>query len=545
MHFRLLSGLLLILVFNAACEAAEVAEGATTAVLSGGGLTVIDWIIVACYASGTIGLGWYFSRRQASTSEYFVGSGAMNPILIGVSLFATLLSTISYLSMPGESLGKGPVFMTGLVALPFVFLVVSYGLLPVYKRNRVTSAYELLEAKLGLSVRLLGATMFLFLRLFWMALMIYLTSIALANMIGVDEKWSPLIAAVTGAIAVIYTSLGGLRAVVITDLLQTLLLYGGALTVIGIITWKMGGFVWFPTEWHPQWDRQPIFPTSPSTRITAFGVVLANLVWSTCTLGGDQTSVQRFMSVKDLGAARWALAMQLTVSAIVGLTLGLVGVALLGYFTAHPELLGPDMDLKANADKMFPFFIARHLPPVVSGLVVSAMLAAAMSSIDSGVNSITAVVMTDYLDRFGRTPKSERQQVIMSRCLALGIGLFVVVASTQIGNVPGNFTAMTKKVSELLTTPIFALFVFALFIPFASSRGVWIGAVCGVTTAVLIAFSGPLFGTVLDEHGVEIDPISFQWIGPVALAVNLITGCIGSLIFPRKPTAEVAASNIA
>lgn len=517
------------------CSAAETG---TNPEVARAGLAVIDWIIIAIYGCGTIGLGWYYSRKQQSTQEYFVGSGSMNPVLVGVSLFATLLSTISYLSMPGEALGKGPVNMMAMFALPVVFAIVGFGLLPVYMKQRVTSAYELLEERLGLSIRLLGAAMFVILRLIWMSLLIYLTAKALTIMLGVGEDQIPKIALATGFVAVVYTSLGGLRAVIITDLIQTLLLYGGALLVLGMITYDLGGISWMPTEWNPAWDTQPVFSTDLSTRVTVVGTLLNYLVWYVCTSGGDQTSVQRFMATKDATAARWALATQLGVSVIVSLTLGCVGFALLGYFNAHPEFLPSDISLKDNADKVFPHFIAFHLPPGVSGLVVAAMFAAAMSSIDSGVNSITAVVMTDGFDRFGKTPKTERGHVLIARLMAFAIGALVVLASTKMGDIPGNITAMTTKTANLLTTPIFGLFFFALFVPFASPKGVWIGTICGTATAALIAFSGPIFGFVPGTQ--DLDPISFQWIAPVAIVVDIATGTVGSLVFPRRPAVESA-----
>ncbi|TWT55425.1 Sodium/glucose cotransporter [Thalassoglobus neptunius] len=504
------------------------------------GLAAIDWIIVLAYAVGTIWLGWYFSRRQTSTKEYFVGSGAMNPVLIGVSLFATLLSTISYLSFPGEALGKGPVQFCSLLSLPFVFLIVGFGMLPVYMRHRVTSAYELLEKRLGLEIRLLGAGMFVILRLIWMALLVYLTAKALTTMIGADERWIPLVSLITGTVAVIYTSLGGLRAVVITDAIQTLLLYGGALTVIAIVTSKMGGFHWFPSQWHPIWDRQPIFPENAATRLTVIGAILSQGTWYVCTLGGDQTSVQRFMATKDAAAARRALAIQLIVAVIVAITLGLVGFALLGYFEANLDQLPPGTNLKADADDLFPFFISHLLPPGVSGLVIAAMFAAAMSSLDSGVNSITAVVMTDGLDRFGKKPESEEAHVRLARRLAFGIGLFVVILSSVMDRVPGNITAVTQKTSNLLATPIFGLFFYALFVPFASRTGVWIGTACGIVTAVLIAFSGPFYRFFVDADQMT-DPVSFQWIAPVALAVNLGVGCLVSLMTSDGPSASEKA----
>jgi len=563
-RIALLSGLLFLL--PSVCSGAETA-GETGEELAG--LSAIDWGIIGLYVAATLGLGWWYSRRQKSTEEYFVGSGKMNPFLVGVSLFATLLSTISYMSMPGEALGKGPVNMLSMFALPFVFAIVGFVLLPVYMKQRVTSAYELLEERLGLSIRMLGASMFVLLRLVWMSLLIYLTAKALTIMIGVGEDRIPMIALITGFVAVIYTSLGGLRAVIITDFMQTVLLYGGALLVLGTITYDLGNLDWVPTEWNPAWDTQPFFSSDLSVRVTVVGTLLNYLVWYVCTSGGDQTSVQRFMATEDASAARRALATQLGVSVVVALTLGLVGFALLAYFTAHPERLPDGMSLKDNADRIFPHFIAFHLPPGISGLVVAAMFAAAMSSIDSGVNSITAVVMTDVLDRFGMQPKSEKQHVMIARILAFVIGAIVVLASSQMGKVPGNITAVTTKTSNLLTTPIFGLFFFALFVPNASPKGVWIGAICGTATAVVIAFSGPILTGLHDSYGLDpawfstelvssidpatgkplIDPetgeavlhvpdlISFQWIAPVAISVNILTGLLGCIVFPRKSDA--------
>jgi solute:Na+ symporter, SSS family len=525
------------------------------------GLQPLDWALIVLYAGSTIALGVYFSRRQSSTREYFVGSGNMNPLLIGVSLFATLLSTISYLSMPGEAAGKGPVNLLGQLAMPLVFIVVAVWLLPHYMRQRVTSAYELLEVRLGLGIRILGATMFLLLRLVWMTLLVYLAAKAMVVMMGLSPRWIPVVVLVTGTVSIIYTTLGGLRAVVITDLMQTLLLFGGALMVLATVTWDFGGFGWFPTEWQANWDVQPFFSTNPQTRVTVVGTILSILIWYVATAGGDQTSVQRFMATKDTSSARRALATQLTVGVVVALTLYAVGFALLGYFQAHPEDLPPGMNVRDNADELFPLFIAYHLPVGISGLVVSAMFAAAMSSIDSGVNSITAVIMTDFLDRFGLKPKTEKGHIRTAQALAFTIGTIVVLGSTFMKYIEGNITAVTGKTVNLLTTPIFALFFFAVFVRRATRLGVWVGMIFGTATAISIAFSGPLvyalykyLGIDPAYFGVELltqvdeatgktwmtaqDPISFQWIGPIALAVNLSTGYLVCLLFPRRESRE-------
>ncbi|TWU11168.1 Sodium/glucose cotransporter [Novipirellula galeiformis] len=495
----------------------------------------IDWIILLIYALSTIGLGWYFGRKQESSDEYFVGSGKMNPILIGVSLFATLLSTISYLALPGEVAGKGPSFLTNYLAYPFIYLFIAMILLPVYMRQRVTSAYELLENQLGLSIRMLGATMFLLLRLVWMSVLVYLTAKAIATMIGVGDEMVPWIVLVTGAFAITYTSLGGLRAVVITDLMQTVLLYGGALLVLGTITWNMGGFGWFPTQWQSDvWDRQQIFSWDPATRVTVFGSILSVFLWTVATAAGDQVAVQRFMATKDAKTARRAIAIQLAVGAIVGITLGLVGVALLGYYQANPELLPRDTTLRLQADELFPYFIANRLPPVITGLVVSGLFAAAMSSIDSGVNSITAVVMTDFLDRFGWKPSTQAKHLLFARLLAVAIGAVIVLSSSLIQYIPGNFLAITNKTVNLLSIPIALLFFFALFVPFSNAIGVWIATIASVSVAVLVAFSGVIFG-VNPETG--NDPISFQWIQPAALLTGVSVGLVACKLFSKEEPA--------
>ncbi len=523
-----------------------------------GGLTAVDWTIIALYGVATLVMGWWYSRQQSSTQEYFVGDGNMNPLLIGVSLFATLLSTITYLSIPGETAGKGPFVLATVVAYPAVYLAVGYWLLPVYMRFRVTSAYELLEAKLGLSVRLLGAGMFLSLRLVWMSLLVYLTAKAIVAMIdptaaatGREDQLIPMIAAMTGLVAVIYTSMGGLRAVVITDLFQTILLYGGAVLVLAVATWDLGGFVWVPTSWQSNWDQQPLFSFDPKVRVTLLGSMLTMFLWTVCTAGGDQTSIQRFMATTDVKAARRALAVQMSLSVLVNLTLGLVGFALLSYFRSGADRLPAGMSIERNADLLFPHFVAYHLPVGISGLVVAGMFAAAMSSLDSGVNSITAVIMSDFLDRFGLRPKTEKGHVRSAQVLAFTIGAIVVIGSAFMKHVPGNIMAVTQKTSNLLTTPIFCLFIFALYIPFSRPIGVWAGAICGTATAAFIAFSGPLvlllhrwgidpawLNTTLEEtydSGTQTitDPISFQWIPPMAIAVNLIVGCVVSLCLPR------------
>jgi SSS family solute:Na+ symporter len=512
------------------------AEASTAADFASSGLHWIDGVIIAVYALGMISLGWYYRRRQKSLNEYFVGNRTMNPGLIGISMFVTLFSTISFLATPGEVYGKGPFILTSSLSIPFYYLIVGYLIVPAYMRFRLISAYELLEQKRGLSVRLLGAILFIMLRLTWMSLLIHLSAQAMLLMLGLEQDQLPYVALVIGAVAIIYASFGGLRAVVITDFVQFCLLCGGALLVVITVTIRLGGFGWFPTEWNSSWDTQPLFSLDPNVRLTVFGSILGGTLWWVCTAGGDQTAVQRFMATRDVRAARRSFLLNSAAGLLVSLILALVAFSLMGFFEARPELLPPGI----GADRVFPHYIVHHLPIGISGLVVSGLFAAAMSSVDSGVNSLTAVVVTDFVGRFRRRAVSEIGRVRLSQALALAIGLVVVLGSSfLVGNVPGNFLEIAQRTLHLYVGAIFLLFFLSLFVPFSTALGVIAGSLSALLSAASVAYWGTLNQMTIDQGWIPLSErtgivdFSFQWILPVSLSVGLTVGCLVSLIHRR------------
>lgn len=503
------------------------------------GLHWIDGLILAAYASSMVYLGWWYSRGQKTTDEYFVGNRAMNPVLIGISLFATLFSTISYLTSPGEVLRHGPVVpLIGILTIPFYYYLVGHLMAPVYMRHRGTSAYALLETQLGLTARLMGASMFVLLRLIWMSVLIYMACKALLVMLAWDDSWLPFVALATGGIAIFYASLGGLRAVVITDTFQFSLLFGGAWLVIGMVSWEVGGFDWFPRKWNPSWDTQPLYAFNFTERVTVFGSVLNGILWWVCTAGGDQTAIQRFMATGNALSARRSFLINSIAGGGVSVVLTLVGFALLFYYQTDSTRLPGGKTIVENADELFPYFISHHLPAGLSGLVLAGMFAAAMSSVDSGINSISAVVTSDFVDRFRSAPLGERARVTFARILAASIGLVVVTTSSVVIDlIPGNFLEMTYRTFGLLVTPMFLLFVFALFIPQGNQWGAIVGSLTGFSTAFIISYWNIFTGW---------PALSFQWIMPASLlsgclvgfAVSLLTGGRRPAVGATTPAAE-------
>jgi SSS family solute:Na+ symporter len=357
-----------------------------------------------------------------------------------------------------------------------------------------------------------------------MGLLVYVASAAIAVILGFDLRWVPALSVFVGVVPLIYSSMGGLRAVVVANVAQYFLLLMGALLTVAIVTVRCDGFSWWPTAWSPHWDLQPFFSLDPHVRVTVFGATISMLVWRVCTAGGDQMVIQHYMATRDLAATRRSYLFMCWATFAVTVMLAIVGLALLGFFSRFPQLLGPGMELEKSADHLFPYFVSHFLPVGVSGLVVAAIIAAA-SGMDTGVNAVTAVVMKDFLERFGWQPATEARRLQTTKYLSFAIGTAVVGASLLIPLVPGNILEVTNKLANLEATTIFGLFFLALFVPCATPLGAVMGAMYGLTASVLVAFWDVLTGR---------PPISFLYIGVVGICVDLGVGYGVSRLGPRR-----------
>ncbi|MEZ6191022.1 MAG: hypothetical protein R3C45_06980 [Phycisphaerales bacterium] len=496
----------------------------------------LDWGVIALYGLGMIGVGWFYSRRNSSAEDYLLGGRGMRPWAVGLSMFATLLSTISYLSYPGEVIRYGPMILSGIAVYPFIFFVVGYFLIPSIMRLRVTSAYEILETRFGLSIRMLGGVIFLSLRLLWMATIIYVTtSTVIIPMLNWDESWTPVICAVLGVVTVIYTSMGGLRAVVFTDVIQTCILFGGAILTMVLITVQLGGVgAWWPDRWLAHWP-EPEWGLDTGARISFVGLMIAMFTWYVCTSGSDQMAIQRYLATRDAPAARRVLLIALASDAMVAGFLVLLGLALLAYYTANPHALPDGQTMVGGADKLFTHFIAGGLPVGVRGLVIAGLLAAAMSSLSSGVNSSSSVIAIDFVERFQKLRHSEPRRVMLVKLISCLVGVVVVALSLYVSLVPGNIIELAYRV-ESPGHPLFLLFFWALFVPWATTPGAWCALASGAV-AILIAYWEPLSGLPVtgrliallrDVTGVEA--VSFCGSCPPSLSTGMLVGSLCSLL---------------
>ncbi len=356
------------------------------------------------------------------------------------SLFATLLSTITYLAIPGEMINKGPVILWCMLAIPIAYVVVGYILIPHIMRLKITSGYEILESRLGVRIRLLGSSIFLLTRFLWLALIIYITADKiLVTIVGWPASYTPYVAIVIGIVTVLYTSLGGLPAVVLTDVIQTIILFLAAVVSIVLVSIQLGGVgAWWPHEWSPYWDSQPVFSWDPTVRVTLIGSIVFMTVWWICTAGSDQLAIQRYLATRDTKTARRVFLITGLSNIGVTLILAALGFAMLGFYRAHPEFRPDTADYIANADKLFPHYIATILPTGLTGLVIAGLLAAAMSSLSAGINSATSVIGTDFIDRFRHRRDAEAAHYRRTRIIAVITGIVAVGLSSLMGHVKGN-----------------------------------------------------------------------------------------------------------
>ena len=489
------------------------------------GLQPLDYLVVLAYLVGVLGAGWYISREQKGGEDFFVARRSMPWFAVGLSLVATLLSVLSYLATPGEVIRHGIVLSLEWMAFPIAFLVVHFLWLPFFMKFRVptrssgaepgpsrqlTSIYEYLELRFGLVARWMGAGLFVFvLRLCWMALIVLVSARAVGQ-ITLDsarevfgaqltaETWVVTVLLALGLLATVYTTLGGIKAVIWTDVAQFVVLLGGLICTVVFVAVDTGTG---PLDW---WrlategsDRGHEFPPWLSWDLTVRNTILLVCVnavfWYGCTFVADQVAVQRFFTTRSLGAAVWSNVTLFVGNTLVIVLLAVCGMALLAYYLAFPTEIAPgvtDPRSPAVADAIFPHFIAHGLPVGVSGLVVAALFAVAMSSLDSGIHSVATVLTTDVVKRV-RPTLSEHGELRLARALTLVVGLVSTAVAWTMIALPShhhNIIDIAFRTFNCALGPLAAMFVAGMFLPHVGERAVVMAVLCGLAGATLTAW---------------------------------------------------------
>lgn len=490
---------------------------------------LLDWIIIAAYLLGMLLLGYISSKKNRNTDDYILGGKTMHPFMIGISLFATLFSTLSYLSYPGEMIKYGPVFLAGVLAFPVARWIVGKFMIPQFMKMKVKSAYEILEIKVGGKTRNLAVIFFLSLRFLWMTTIIYATvDKALVPIFDLDPALVPLISIILSLLTVIYTTMGGMKAVVKTDFAQSLIMFLGLILTIVVVLKGLGGTRYLSEpSIYAHWQAVD-FEINPLKRMTIGNIFIMTLVWQVCTSGSDQLAIQRYLSTRDAKSAKRSYSISLWGSCFIQVLLAITGLCVMAYFMRYPAMMESGGTIFENADTLFPLFIRIGLPVGITGLMASAIMAAAMSSLSSGLNSCSAVIYEEVTrgKRHGKRHEMEKyedRQLKSIKRISVIIGIGVAGLTFFIPFITGNLFDVVQKVVNLVVAPLFVLFFMALFIPFATDKATTLAGIVSLIIAILISFFG-IFG------------ISSLWIMTLSLLVGSTVGVVLSYVESKVTT---------
>jgi SSS family solute:Na+ symporter len=472
------------------------------------GLELLDYAAIGFYLLLTFGISVWFGRRQKDTEDFFVGGRRMPWLAVGMSIIATLFSTLSYLGVPGEMIKQGAALFLGYLALPFSFLVITYLWIPFFMSLRLTSAYEYLERRFSYSVRLFGATLFVMLRLGWMSMVVFAASMALDQVKGGELEWLPgpdlfWWIGIIGMVAAIYTAIGGIQAMIWVDVLQCILLLAGVLLTIGYVVVVDGSG---PLEW---WSvarshtaahvTPPLFSTDITVRNTILFTMINMFFWNICTHGSDQVVLQRYFSTSSLRAARRSYFTNVIVDFSMAGLLSLAGLALLAFYMKHAGLLPDGKSATGMADKLFPFFLGNQLPAGCAGLVMSAFLCDAIQTLESGVNAITAVVTQDLMSKQVTAREAAARQLAVVRKLTIFITLFVTCAAYGVAYLQHrhqlSLVDMMPKFFNMFVGPLAAMFFVGMFLPRATTRSILPAALLGLALSLVWSWWETIFRT--------------------------------------------------
>jgi len=442
----------------------------------------LDYTVLAIYLAVMVGVGVYFSRRESTTEEFFLAGRKIPWWAAGLSIFGTQLSAITFMAIPATSFGSDWTRFVGSMCLLPVLVMVIFCFLPFFRRLNITTAYEYLEARFSLPVRLSGSALFILFQLGRMGIVLLLPAIALSAVTGIDTY---VCIGLMGLLATVYTTLGGISAVIWTDVLQVVVLIGGALLCLVVAVQDSGG-VSAAIDVAQAADKFHMFDWRWSTTdmvgwVLIVGFLFTNMVSYTT----DQTVIQRYLTTRDERSAARSLWLNLAITIPTGLLFFGLGTALFVYYAGHPL---EQAQLPSKVDQLVPWFVVTHLPAGVAGVVVAGIFAAAMSSLDSSMNSITTAVVNDFVERF-RPGKDGAARLRLAKRMTIALGVIGTTAAMILATYEIKYLFdFFQKVIGLFGGSLAGVFVLGVFTRRTNGVGAMVGLVAGGFATIAIAF---------------------------------------------------------
>nr|XP_033338575.1 sodium-coupled monocarboxylate transporter 2-like [Megalopta genalis] len=426
----------------------------------------------------------YESRKNAdAVREYLVGGQNMSIFPISMSLIASYISGISILGLPAEMYVFGTQFWCGVISDSFVSLTMAFVYLPVFYGLGITSSYEYLKLRFNDAVRLMGSVIFLIKMLLYIPLVIYVPALAFNQVTGINLH---AVALLVCAVCIFYTTLGGLKAVVWTDAIQTIVIFGGVIIVAVYGTHRVGGIdlVWRRNR---DTDRIEFFnmDPNPTTRHTFWSVVVGNYLNWLASCSVNQAMVQRCLAMPNLKMANATIAiMAIGIIIIVSLCCytGLV------VFAAFHDCDPVKTKQIGKSDQLLPFYVMELSTsiPGLPGLFVACVFSAALSTMSTGLNSMSGVIFEDMIKPWLRGPISDTAASRTMKATVVVIGI-VCMALVFLVEKLGGLIQAGKSLSSITAGPLLGMFTLGMFFPCANSAGAMVGGLAGLALVAWIS----------------------------------------------------------
>ncbi|MHC4463106.1 MAG: sodium:solute symporter family protein [Planctomycetota bacterium] len=502
-------------------------------------LHLFDILAIVTYMVGTALIGVYFSRKNRSTEEYFVGGRSFPGWVIGLSLVGTGISSVTFLAYPADAFKTSWIRFLPNVLMPLAVLIAAYFFLPFFRRGRITSAYEYLEDRFGVSVRLYGSASYILRGLIRISIMLYLVSILFSQVTGLSLAICIIVA---GIFVTFYTVLGGIDAVIWTDVIQTIVLVSGALLCLGVVVSHLPGGIEQVFEVaiehgklsFSEWVNGELIPipwkVSLSEKTGSMMMLFGLTIWLTM-YSSEQETVQRYCASKSVKEARkgmfWVVAASLPIWAFFMF----LGTSLFVFFHDSPTPESTAMlsgDIKA--ERILPYFIINFLPPGISGLVIAAALAAAMSSLDSIINAISTVLTVDFFKPHLIKGKTDADYLRIARLLALLAGGIMIGGALLLSITETKTLEHTALVlASIIISGRLGLYLFGFFTTIGDSKAVW--------TGLSFSFLFTLW-SVLSEKDILPESLTFPfdlyYTGIVGNIIMFLVGFFVAVLIPAK-----------
>jgi SSS family transporter len=483
----------------------------------------LDWVVCGGYFAVVLALGLWFARGQRTQEQYFVGGRRMPWFAVGLSLFATTFSALSFVGLPREAAYDNYHLYLAILFIPlWAAPVIGWLFVPLYHRLGLTSAYEYLERRFSRPLRLAGSLLYSLYALGWMGSILYAVGVILQALLGLNEQQLVGTMIALGLFITVITAVGGIEASVWSDVVRSAVLVGSMTTVLVLTLSRIDGgwgTVWRLGLAHGKFQMFD-FHFDPTVR---------NTFWSACAFGmfvylaahaTAQPSVQRYQATPTISTARWSLAVRGVAIAVGCLLFFVVGSTLFAFY--HQALppsakAGSGFPNLARQDHLLPYFVLHELSiPGLAGLLLAGLFAATMSTVESGINSLAALVACDWLS-------AGEREVRKSRWMSVLLGLGVIGTSLLVPYLGTNVFDIIIKISGAFFGPLLGVFLLGMFVPRANASGAVAGLAGGVATLVVVVLT----------------PISPWWYGALTCVPTVAVGTLASFLFSPPPARQV------